>query len=167
MCPAASLPDSEPSLGNPRPSLGSHCFSHSYLSSQAALSETRDAVPFHKAGWNESTNTFPSARLLLLFPDAHSHASPASSLTFNPDIGALEHWRDQARARGRQTSENLPVCAGRGGDVGTPPRRDDCRCVKYLIIWGGGAREEGSAESGPRGITALTLPSRTVSAATS
>lgn len=47
------------------------------------------------------------------------------------------------------------------------PARDDCRYVKYLTIWGGGAREGGFAESGPRGCTALTFPSRVVSAAAS
>lgn len=73
--PTVTLPHSEPSFGNPKSSLGSHCLSHSYLSSGAALSEMRDA--FNKAHPNEATNTSPSTRLSLLFPDVHSCASPA------------------------------------------------------------------------------------------
>lgn len=48
----------------------------------------------------------------------------------------------------------------------TPPPQDDYKCVKYLIIRGGGeAREEGFTASDPRGCIVLTFHSCIILAA--
>lgn len=89
---------------------GSPCFSHSYLSPQAALSETRDAVPFNKAHSNKSTNTFPSTRLLLLFPDVHSCTS--TTCFGNPIWNCTPHFKDSWTdiLGGREEKRKVPEC---------------------------------------------------------
>lgn len=108
----------EPSFGNPKSSLGFHCFSHSHLSSRAAPSERRDAVPFSKAHSNKPTYT-PSARLSFLFPGVHSCASHLHWKSHLEPHTRTFLWTDTVG--GKEEQIKLPECLWDGEITGHMP----------------------------------------------